>query len=483
MDSFYRAFEDRYRGSRELIRERLQVYVPFICPLVAQRPDAIALDLGCGRGEWLDLVSSEGFHALGVDLDAGMLAACRERGMDVEQRDALEKLRSLPDASISVVSAFHVVEHIDFDDVRHLIAEALRVLVPGGLLIMETPNPENIVVAGSRFYMDPSHLKPLPPPLLSFAAEYAGFERVKVVRLQESRSLHNPAASITLLNVLEEVSPDYAVVAQKGGDEAALAGTATAFEPEYGLTLPALAIRHAERAEARLLQLEASVKGAEGHLQQLDASMSDAAGRLEQFEAGMNDVAEHFVQFEAGIRDAGDRATLAEARAVEAQREAREIQTAVREAIGGALMHVGSERTAELERRVQRAELLAHQYFTQLEAVYASTSWRVTAPLRGIRLFGRTLFRNPLKSNAKQVIRHAARYAHRRPWLAMLALRTLKRFPRLKLRLAHIVSGLEVRPIQSTVAMPTDAAHLTPQAQEIYRNLKIAAARRQKTEG
>ena len=86
---FYRAFEDRYRGSREVIKSRLRTYQPFLGALLARYPGAPALDLGCGRGEWLELLTEQGFRARGVDLDAGMLAACLERGLDASHADAL----------------------------------------------------------------------------------------------------------------------------------------------------------------------------------------------------------------------------------------------------------------------------------------------------------------------------------------------------------------------------------------------------------
>ncbi|HTH59868.1 MAG TPA: methyltransferase domain-containing protein [Paraburkholderia sp.] len=485
MDSFYRAFEDRYRGSRELITSRLQVYLPFVRPLVEHRADAIALDLGCGRGEWLDIVSSEGFRSQGVDLDEGMLMGCRERGLDVERRDALDKLRSLPDASIALVTAFHVVEHISFDDVRELIAESLRILVPGGLLVMETPNPENVVVAGSRFYMDPSHVKPLPPPLLSFAAEYAGFERVKVLRLQEAEALHDPAAAVSLLNVLEEVSPDYSVVAQKGGDEVLLAATAAAFEPEYGLTLPALAIRHAEYVDARFLQLETRLGSADTRLPALDARLGSAEGQLPELETRLHRAETRLPQLEARLSGAEGRfpqleESIHEARvkAVDAQTEAKEIVGAVGEAIQGALRNAGADRIPELEGRVQHAEELAHFYLTQLQEVHASTSWRVTAPLRAVGTVVHTLRRNLGKSNAKRVVRGVARFAQARPWLAGPALTLLKRFPRLKQRLARVLIGFDAPSTQPTIAMPSDAVHLTPHAQEVYAILKAAVDRK-----
>lgn len=216
-DGFYRAFEDRERGSRELIVGRLDSYRPLLEALVARYPGGRALDVGCGRGEWLQLLRTVGLQGHGVDLDEAMLDACRADDLSVEQGDALAWLAAQPDESLALVSAFHVVEHIPFAQVQQLVAEAHRVLLPGGVLIMETPNPENITVGAHTFYMDPSHERPLPPRLLQFVPEYVGFERTWVWRLQESEHLrpdHLPA----LANVLMAVSPDYAVIARKAAE-------------------------------------------------------------------------------------------------------------------------------------------------------------------------------------------------------------------------------------------------------------------------
>jgi SAM-dependent methyltransferase len=243
MDDFYRAFEDRHRGSRELIKDRLAVYLPFVNPLLQNYPNAEALDLGCGRGEWLEVISNAGFKARGVDLDAGMLSACHERNLCVENQDALTALRTAPNSSLAVISAFHVVEHINFDDVRALIAESMRALVPGGLMILETPNPENIVVAGCNFYLDPTHQRPIPPQLLSFAVEHAGFERTKVLRLQEAASLCDEKHPLTLISVLEGVSPDYAVIGQKDGSREITEASSEVFARDFGMNLQTLANR------------------------------------------------------------------------------------------------------------------------------------------------------------------------------------------------------------------------------------------------
>jgi len=269
-DNFYRAFEDKYRGSRELITSRLEVYLPFVRPLLEHYPHAKSLDLGCGRGEWLGLLSSAGFDAKGVDLDEGMLEACYRLGLNAEKGDALTALRALPDASTAVVSAFHLVEHIPFEQLQVLVGEALRVLAPGGLLIMETPNPENIVVAGCDFYTDPSHMKPIPPQLLSFVAEHVGYERVKVLRLQEASELRDAQRPLNLGTVLDSVSPDYAVVAQKAGSQAVLECNAMAFQREYGVTLRDLADRYNLQRDAQLNKALAKAQQALAKAQQAE---------------------------------------------------------------------------------------------------------------------------------------------------------------------------------------------------------------------
>ena len=260
-DNFYRAFEEKHRGSCELIISRLRAYLPFISPLKEIYPAASVTDLGCGRGEWLELLLGEGFLPRGVDQDEGMLQGCLDRNLPAEKGDIIEYLSTLSNESQTIVSAFHVVEHITFDQLRTLVSEALRVLKPGGLLIMETPNPENIAVATRNFYMDPTHQRPIPPQLLSFLPEHYGFFRSKIIRLQESKELV-VKVSPTLNDVLEGVSPDYAVIAQKVASFATLELFDQAFDQEYGLQLTTLAERYDAAILAKAQQAEAKAQEA-----------------------------------------------------------------------------------------------------------------------------------------------------------------------------------------------------------------------------
>lgn len=258
-DNFYRAFEERYRGPRELIKERLRAYQPFIGPLAMLYPCAPVLDLGCGRGEWLELMTEVGFAAVGVDLDEGMLAACRERGLHVEIADALSTLRARADASVAMVSAFHLVEHLPYEQVQELVSEALRILLPGGLLILETPNPENLIIGTTNFYLDPSHLRPVPPMLLAFTVEYQGFKRHTTVRLQESAPLGD-THDVGVIQLLEGVSPDYSVVAQKLAESALATPFDAAFGARYGISLMEMAQQFDLHTTRQIAQLRDAIQ-------------------------------------------------------------------------------------------------------------------------------------------------------------------------------------------------------------------------------
>ena len=275
-DNFYRAFEDKHRGSRELIKERLKVYLPFIEPFknIYKKEELKVLDLGCGRGEWIELVSENGFKALGVDIDDGMLQACKTLNLDVIHIDALEFLKKSPDDIFVVVSGFHIVEHLQFDVLQNLIKEALRVLKPGGLLILETPNPENIKVATVDFWVNPTHVRPLPPLLLSFLTEHYGFERVKTLRLQEDKNIKN-LDYVSLLQVLYSPSPDYAIIAQKHASTEITALFNDVFSKEYGVTLESLA----EKFQNHILNIENRAIEAENRVIELEKRLIEAENR------------------------------------------------------------------------------------------------------------------------------------------------------------------------------------------------------------
>lgn len=251
MTGFYRAFEDAHRGSREEIKRRLKVYIPFILPLQSAYSGCKGLDIGCGRGEWLETLIENGFSAQGVDLDAGMLAECELLGLPAIQADALTFLKALPDDSLCVITGFHIVEHLPFEVLQIIMKEALRVLKPAGLIILETPNSENIVVATENFYLDPTHERPIPKTLLKFLAEYEGFGRSKLIRLQENQDLYIEGRGFDLMSVLGGVSPDYALIAQKSCSDEFSALFDDSFKNNLGISLGELSNRYDQAISSR----------------------------------------------------------------------------------------------------------------------------------------------------------------------------------------------------------------------------------------
>lgn len=218
LDAYYLAFEDSFRGSRSDIRSRLEVYLPYLHRTGVGTADRPVLDIGCGRGEWLELLKDKGLLASGIDLNGVMVELCRERNLDVERADALGYLASLPDGKLGAVTGFHIIEHLPFEHLLALFDETLRVLKPGGIAIFETPNPENLMVGALNFYNDPTHRNPLPPQVVSFMAKQRGFAATEILRLHPCPAemrVPETSAAADRINQLFYGPQDYAVIATK----------------------------------------------------------------------------------------------------------------------------------------------------------------------------------------------------------------------------------------------------------------------------
>ena len=146
-------------------------------------PEGPWLDLGCGRGEWLAIAGEAGHTVVGVDSNPASVGYCQELGLNVAEEDALRYLRALPSQSVAVVTAFHVIEHCPAADLLALVRESVRALKPGGLLIFETPDPANLLMASHLFWRDPSHRSPVPMFLLELIFEYFGLTVIERLRL------------------------------------------------------------------------------------------------------------------------------------------------------------------------------------------------------------------------------------------------------------------------------------------------------------
>jgi len=220
LDDFYWRFEEKFRGSTETVRSRLQVYVPYLESVKTSAPGQPLLDIGCGRGEWLKLAQATGLTVKGVDLNAKMVRDCLAAALPVTLGDGVAYLKGEPSNSLAVVTGFHIVEHLPFTLLMTMFKEAYRALAPGGFALFETPNPENILVGACTFYTDPTHKNPIPPPTLAFMLEEAGFIRQECVRLRPESIINPPenAATLAVIQRFYEAS-DYAIIGFKDGLE------------------------------------------------------------------------------------------------------------------------------------------------------------------------------------------------------------------------------------------------------------------------
>jgi glycosyltransferase involved in cell wall biosynthesis/SAM-dependent methyltransferase len=201
LDDVYAAFEDLFRGSQEMIRARQEAYVDML------GSPAWVLDLGCGRGEFMDVLQEHQITARGVDLNAGMVALSREKGHEVELADALDYLRTLDDGSVPAIFAAQFIEHLPADSVVDLLKLAAAKLSPRGTAIFETVNPHSPAALKS-FWVDPTHHHPLFPEVLLALGRFAGFARGRVEFPGGSGNFSDDIYS----------SPDYALVLEAAPD-------------------------------------------------------------------------------------------------------------------------------------------------------------------------------------------------------------------------------------------------------------------------
>jgi O-antigen chain-terminating methyltransferase len=180
IEKYYLVFEDFYRGNSDEIKKGFNDYKNIIIKL--PRSNVCALDIGCGRGEWLLWLKDQGIFATGIDSNSAMVQHCLQRELIVEHVDLLNYLSSVPNKSVRLVTSFHVIEHLSFDVLFIMMQEIFRILIPGGIMILETPNPENVLVASHTFYHDFSHRAPITPTSIEFLAKYHGFIDTQILR-------------------------------------------------------------------------------------------------------------------------------------------------------------------------------------------------------------------------------------------------------------------------------------------------------------
>lgn len=210
-DNLYSAFEEAFRGPRAEILARLSGYNELLAEFSRKVSSSQALDLGCGRGEWLEILGRHGYQAIGVDSNQHFVDQCLDLNLDVVCADIFSHLRTLPDHSFGLISCFHLIEHLSHPQLGVLLSEILRVLSLDGLLILETPSIDHLLVASKSFYSDPTHITPIHPEALCFALKQVGFEWSMAIYLNGGPETSGPRDQFS--RVFQGVAQDVCLLA------------------------------------------------------------------------------------------------------------------------------------------------------------------------------------------------------------------------------------------------------------------------------
>lgn len=170
----YAGFENRFRGYEEEIKNQQASYLPYF------KKGRKVLDLGCGRGEFLQLLEENEIEAVGVDMNEAMIEICRDKGLDCQKGDILEKLAEYDDSTLGGIFSSQVIEHLPPPYLRRMVEISYFKLAPSSYLLLETINPASVFSLVQIYFLDLSHQKPIHPQALKFLLESSGFEGVEV---------------------------------------------------------------------------------------------------------------------------------------------------------------------------------------------------------------------------------------------------------------------------------------------------------------
>lgn len=201
---FYKKFENRFRGDYKQILKRLELYEPLIKIYNKRFLKPFFLDIGCGRGEWLELLQRNNSNFLGIDVFDNLEIKLSSKNFIKE--DFKKYLSTLKNNSIDFVSSFHLIEHLDFNEQKKLVKEVSRVLKPNGLFLLETPNQKNISVSLINFSVDPTHIKPVNHELFLFMMEEYGFSKTASFGVNHNIFYKN---KLNMHDIIYSVSPDF----------------------------------------------------------------------------------------------------------------------------------------------------------------------------------------------------------------------------------------------------------------------------------
>lgn len=471
-DDFYRALEDRFRGSRELIKSRQSVYLPLVEALV-NRVRKKVLDVGCGRAEWLELLGERGVPAEGLDLNEDFVAEGKRVGLAVFSADAMHYLAQQPDQSYGLISAFHLVEHLGFENLLLFLREAYRVVDDGGAILLETPNPANLVVGACNFYLDPTHERPIPSILLGFAAEFSGFERVVIVPVNQGfleNNLELMPAELSGASVVNKVvssldrnfmqAPDYAIIAfKRAGSE--LVEVAESLVKDSPLPVSAKETEDVNALLERVVEAEAERAALRAEADSARTRLNEIVVRMDETQLLLGEARGRVEILQARLADAHERASAAE-RIANDSAQVRRVQELE------AHLHAAHGRAAA-------AEDLANRSQQHVIALLSSSSWRLSAPVRGMGILARRTGASPaaVKRIARLGLLHAAAYIRCRPVLKQRVANMMARFPHIRARLVRYAGFEAVQGVVSGAPLPAVASfeRLTARGRKVHRDL------------
>lgn len=217
----YTGFENRFRGSEDAVKIQLEEYLPFF------KKGKKVVDLGCGRGEFLDLLKSKWIDAEGIDINEQMVSICKDKGLSCRKGDILEQLIEYANGSLGGIFSSQVIEHLPPPYLKRLLELAFEKLEPSAPVVLETINPTSVFALVQIYHLDISHKQPIHPQALKYMLESSGFEDVQIqysAPLEEEMLKTLPGAdehtallnqNIDSLNKLLYAPPNYAAIGYK----------------------------------------------------------------------------------------------------------------------------------------------------------------------------------------------------------------------------------------------------------------------------
>jgi SAM-dependent methyltransferase len=332
----------------------------------------VALDLGCGRGEWLEILRDSGWSAIGVDADPDFGHQAAATGLVVHTGEVLDYLQQQPPGSVGILTAFHLVEHLPIEQVSKLLHEAKRVMADGAILIMETPNPENLTVASWSFHLDPTHVRPIPPLLLQFLSEEAGLDNCRIIRLSYEDTGQGAGRIAQIVRSMFTSAMDYALLAQVDGQT---------LEPNIDEFVQTN-LQHSPPDITHLIALATETDAAMRKLHELvekgERDASEALAAASKSEGLRSDMRAEIIGAIAELRaELLGRASLDERLSEQAVKAAW-----LKDERARLISEISRIQSEQLPMAMQLATLEL-----QLGEMRRSTSWRITEPLRRLSEF------------------------------------------------------------------------------------------------